>query len=200
MTIPFFVSYFYSTNNRLMKTKLLLLFLFLQASITTITAQQLYSTQQGDLAISITDHDTIRLMVSNEMLLTLDYETSKISLKVGYETFRTHVDSLDDKLRAMKGTYLEYTGKLGISINTRNYGPQKYNMEGVLTTGYTPVTLQGNGSMTCMPAGDYATPACMLLVSLQTTLSVLHLNQIFTGAEEGVRIDVRQSILKKIGD
>ena len=183
-----------------MKTKLL--FLMPIGSIFTgkLNAQQIYSTLHGDLAISLTNHDSTQLIVSNDLLLLLDYETSKVTLRVAYETFHTQIDTLDAKLNAMKGTYLEYTGKLGITINTRNYNPQKYNMEGTLTSANPPVTLRGNGSMTCLPSGDQITPACLLLITLETSLSALRLNQIFPDAEDGVRIEVRQSILKKEGE
>ena len=196
-----FVSYFCIVAKIIrMKTKCLFIFLVISGISANVSAQQIYKTIQGDIAISVNVHDSIRLMVSHDLLVILDYETSKVSLRVGYETFRTQIDSLDNKLKAMAGSAFEFNGKLGITINSKNYNPQRYNMEGTLTSAVPPIMLKGNGSMTCMPAGDQVTPACLLLVSMESSLSVLQLSSIFPEAEDGVRIDVRQSTLKKEGD
>ncbi len=183
-----------------MKAKCLFIFLMIWGVSIQVSAQQIYKTIQGDIAISVNVHNSIYLMISHELLVMLDYETSKVSLRVGYETFRTQIDLLDNKLKAMRGATFEFNGKLGIAINSKNYNPQRYNMEGMLTSAVPPIMMKGNGSMTCMPAGDQITPACLLLVSLETSLSVLRLSSIFPDAEDSVRIDVRQSILKKEGD
>lgn len=191
-----------------MKTKYLLLFLMLSGISGNLCAQdinpKIYRTIRGDLAISINRCDTIHhcdsllLMVSNNLLVTLDYQTSKIHFHVWYETFRTGIDSIDLKLKALRGMALEFTGKLGITINTKYYAPQKYNMEGTLTSIGPPATVWGTGSMTCMPmpTGGGMMPTCTLLASMETTLSVLNLSEIFTAAEDAVRIDLRQSILE----
>ncbi len=179
-------------------TKTLFILIAIAAIPATLPAQEIYKTIHGDIAITIIDHDSTILAVSNELNIKLDYETSKITLRVGYETFSTRIDSIDAKFRSLRGNYLEYTGKLGITINTQNFSPQRYpNMEGQLTSVSPPVAIKGNGSMTCIPAGDKATPACTLLVALETTLSTLQLQDIFATAKETVRIDVRQSILER---
>ena len=157
----------------------------------------MFTTFSGDIAISITNHDSIVLMVSNDLLVTLDYETSKISFHVGCETFHTGIDSFDSKLNTMKDTAIEFTGKLGITINSKRYDLQKYNMEGAITSINPPMPVRGNGSMTCIPSGDRLTPACTLLLTMETTLSALHLTNVFRTADKGVRIDLRQSILER---
>lgn len=181
-----------------MKKLYLLLSILVVGFSATTQAQDIYKTIHGDIAISLTYHDSTILMISNDLNIALDYETSKITLRAGYETFSTRIDSIDSKLSAMRGNYLEYTGRLGIAINTQNFSPQRYNnMEGQLTSANPPITVRGNGSMTCIPAGDKATPACTLLVSLETTLTALHLQDLLPGANDAIRIDVRQSILER---
>lgn len=180
--------------------KFLLLILMSTGITATTFSQEIYQTISGDIAIAITQNDSDLLMISNHLLVLLDYETSKVSFKVGYETFETRIDSIDSQLRAMRGSILEFTGKLGITINTRNFAPQKYNMEGALTSTVPPTPVRGNGSMTCLPTGGGQSPACTLLLSFETTLTALHLNQIFPTAREGVRIDIRQSVLERAND
>lgn len=172
--------------------------LFMLITVATLPAQEIYKTIHGDIAISIIDHDSTILAISNQLTIKLDYETSRLTLRVGYETFSTRIDSLDEKFQSLKGNYLEYTGRLGITINTQNFSPQRYpNMEGQLTSVSPPVNIKGNGSMTCIPAGDKATPACTLLVTLETTLSTLQLREVFPTFKDAVHIDVRQSILER---
>jgi hypothetical protein len=162
-----------------------------------VRAQEMYRTIHGDIAISVSINDSIWLLVSNDLSVALDYETSKVTFRVPLESFTSGVDSIDDKLDALKGNNIEFTGRLGITINTQNFAPQRYNLEGQLTSVNPPVPVRGNGSMNCMPAGDRATPACTFLLSLETTLALLKLKDVFPNAEDGVRIDIRQSILER---
>ena len=179
-----------------MKKTLLLIFFFSGLTVAT-KAQQTYKTIHGDIAITIKDSDSAILLLSNQLLLLLDYETSKVNFHVGYETFETRIDSIDDKLRLMIGDKISFSGKIGITINTKNFAPQKYNMEGTLTSTdpFTPV--RGTGSMTCLPTGGGRSPACTLLLSFETSLASLKLDDIFKGSEDLVRVDVRQSVLEK---
>lgn len=177
--------------------KISLLVFILALSFKFLCAQEIYRTKHGDIAISVTIHDSILLMISNELSVALDYESSKVSFKVPVETFRTRIDSIDSKLQALKGSLIEFTGKVGITINTQNFAPQRYNLEGQVTSTSPPVPVRGNGSMNCIPAGDRATPACTFLLNFETTLTALHLTDVFSDADEGVRIEVRQSILER---
>ncbi len=159
--------------------------------------QELYRTLHGDIAVSISTGDSITLVVSNEMLLLLDYESSKLSFRVPLETFRTGTDSIDRKLYAMRDTIIEFTGKLSISINTKKYDPQNYLLEGTLTCAGHSMPVKGKGSMTCLPNANRLTPACTLLFSLESNLSILNLSRIFPASKQEVRIDLRQSILER---
>ena len=180
-----------------MKTKYASLLLLAIAFSATTYAQEYYRTFSGDIVISLTNRDSTVMLVSHKLLVSLDYETSKISLKVPLQTFRTGIDSFDTRLNAVRNLDLEFTGKLGITINSRRFDPQRYNMEGIITSATAPMSVRGNGSMTCIPAGDKLTPACTLLLSMETTLSALHLSDLFPTAKEEVRIDLRQSVLEK---
>lgn len=180
-----------------MKTKFFSLLLLIIGLTSSTHGQEYYRTFSGDIVISLTNHDSIVLLVSHKLLVSLDYETSKISLKVPIETFRTGIDSFDERLKAVRNSDFEFTGKLGITINSRRFDPQRYNMEGLITSATVPAAVRGNGSMTCIPAGDKLTPACTLLLSMETTLSALHLRDAFPTANEQVRIDLRQSILER---
>ncbi len=180
--------------------KFLLVILMAAGMSANVYSQEIYRTIHGDIAVSITHNDSTMLMISNQLLVLLDYETSKVSFKVGYETFETRIDSIDSQLREMRGANLEFTGKMGITINTRNFAAQRYNLEGVLNTTVPPLPVRGNGSMTCLPTGGGQSPACTLLLSFETTLTALHLSQVFPTANEGVRIDIRQSVLERESD
>ncbi len=189
-----FLYYLYRNLIIPLKTKLLLLFI-LATGITR--SQDVYRTFSGDIAVTITRHDSILMLVSNKLLVTLDYETSKIHFNVGLGSFRTGIDSFDRRLTAIRDTTIEFTGKLGITINSKRYDLQKYNMEGVITTATPPMPVRGNGSMSCIPSGDRLTPACTLLLTMETALSALHLSSVFPDTAEGVRIELRQSILER---
>jgi hypothetical protein len=179
------------------KARHLLLFLILAASSLQLSAQDIYRTRHGDIAISMGYGDTTLLLVSNELVVTLDYETSKVNFYVPYSTFRTGIDTIDARLRALRDTALEFYGKLGIAINTKNISEQHYNMEGTLVSGSFLLPIQAIGSMTCLASADRITPACTLLMTMETTLRALRLAHIFPTARNGVRIDLRESILER---
>jgi len=177
--------------------KLYLLVFIIALWFKVSSAQDMYRTKHGDIAISVTINDSVVLLVSNELSVALDYETSRVLFRVPVESFTSRIDSIDRKLRAQRGNIIEFSGRLGITINTQNFSPQRYNMEGQITSASPPVPVRGNGSMSCIPAGDRATPACTFLMSVETNLTTLHLAEVLPDAKDGVRIDIRQSILER---
>ena len=182
-----------------------------------IFSQQLYKTIKGDIAITIKYNDTVLIAASNQLIDTikhndtaiiaasnqlivvLDYETGKIIMRVAYDTFHTGIDSIDNKLKSLKGQELRYTGKIDIFINTKNKSQQKYNMTGMMTSAIPPAPAEGKGTVLCMmpKSSDTAIPSCMLFLALKFTLSGLGLTDIFKGADNTIQIDIQQSLLEK---
>lgn len=162
-----------------------------------ICAQQVYKTVSGDIAVSISFGDTTQLMVSHDIFVILNYENSKLYFRIPVETFKTGVDSIDEVISKKRGQIVEFNGKLSITINPRVFAAQRYLLDGMLTVGNLALPINGTGSMTCMAAANNSTPACTLLLSFESTLSALNLTELFPGARDAIRVDMRQSILER---
>lgn len=158
----------------------------------------MYRTIKGDIAIAMKYNDSALIAVSNQLIVVLDYEISKITFRVRYETFHTGLDSIDNKLKSLKGEELNFTGKLNIFINTKEHPPQKFDFTGLMNKANSNVATEGNGTLVHLASGgDATTPSCRLTLTMNSTLSELNLTQIFTNAENAVQIDIRQSLLEK---
>lgn len=158
---------------------------------------QIYRTIKGDIAITLLYKDTAIIAASNQLLVLLDYETSRILFKVQYETFHTGTDSLDNKFKSLKGQELAFEGKLGIFVNTKKYTPQKYNMQGAMTSISYSFTAEGNGTVLCMAPGNNNISSCKLIAAIKCKLSDLNLTDVFKNADNNIQIDIRQSLLEK---
>jgi hypothetical protein len=169
------------------------------AQMSSQQAQQIYLTTKGHIAISMKYNDSALIAVSNQLIVTLDYETGEIIFRVAYQTFHTGIDSLDNKLKSLKTQEMHFKGKLNIFINTKKKSPQKYNMTGLMNSTIPPTIAEGNGTVLCMaPSDSYSiTPSCVLTLTMKFTLSGLGLTDVFRIADNAIRIDVRQSLLGK---
>lgn len=159
--------------------------------------QQIYRLIKGDIAITLTYKDTAIVASSNQLVLILDYETSKLLFRVKYETFHTGIDSIDSKFNLLKGLELKFEGKLDIFVNSKKFSPQKYNLQGTVNSSTPPFNAEGNGTVICIAPGSDAVPSCKLIAAIKTTLSTLNLADIFKNADNNIQIDILQSLLQK---
>ncbi|HKR07443.1 MAG TPA: hypothetical protein VJY62_22605 [Bacteroidia bacterium] len=179
--------------------QILIVTLFLCSIQTKISAQQIYRTLEGTMAITMSYNDTTLIAASHHLVVTLNYETGDISFRVPYESFRTFVDSVDANLLKLSGQMMEFKGKLGIPyINTKKHPPQKFNVEGTILTAVPPANVKAKGTLTHISSGG--TIACMLTMKLQFSLEALNIQQAFYNAKDLIQIDIQQAVLKRVND
>lgn len=161
-----------------------------------IFSQQVYRIIKGDIFITMKHNDSALIAVSNQLIETIDYETSKITFSVDYETLRTGIDSIDNKLKLLKNGHLKFSGKIDLRINTLNNSLQKFNIEGMFDSTSPPSPVFGNGSLICYNSGNNVIPSCMLTLTMNSTLKI-NLANVFINTNDEIQIDIRQSLLEK---
>lgn len=160
--------------------------------------QQVYRTIKGNISISVPYNDSSLIAVSNQLIVMLDYETAKITFRVKYETLRTGIDSIDTKLKTLKGEELIFIGMLNIFINTQEHPPQKFDFTGLMNTTNASLAKEGKGTLTHISSrADSTTPSCWLTLTMKSSILELNFTQIFTNANDVVQIDIQQSLLEK---
>lgn len=175
-----------------------LLLLLISGISQKVFSQQIYRIIRGDIIITMKYKDSVLEAKSNQLIETIDYETSQITFTVPYETLYTGIDSIDHQLRALKHMELKFIGKMDLTVNTLNSSLQKFNIEGTMISATPPTAAFGKGDLICYNAGhNGVTPSCMLTLTMKTTLTVLNLKQIFIYAHNDIQIDIRQSLLTK---
>lgn len=102
---------------------------------TNTMAQDIYRTLNGKMLITVVSNDSILKIKNDELVIQLNYETARFTMKMDKSNFKTGIDSLDKKLTQLKYEIIEYKGVLGVqSINTEGHPPLDFNVEGVLST------------------------------------------------------------------
>ena len=102
---------------------------------TNTMAQDVYRTLNGKMLITVVSNDSILKIKNDELVIQLNYETARFTMKMDKSNFKTGIDSLDKKLAQLKYEIIEYKGVLGVqSINTEGHPPLDFNVEGVLST------------------------------------------------------------------
>lgn len=176
-----------------------LLSLALLVVSSNIYSQQIYRIIKGDIIITMKYNDTTVIAIkSNQLIETIDYETSQITFTVPYQTLRTGIDSIDAKLKLLEYLDLRFIGKMDLTVNTQTTSQQKFNIEGTFISAVPPTAAFGNGNLVCYNPGDNGVvPSCMLTLTMKSTLAILNLKQFFMNADDEVQIDIRQSLLTK---
>ncbi len=175
-----------------------LLSLILLVVSKNIYSQQIYRIIKGDIIITVKYNDTVLELKSNQLIETIDYETSQVTFTVPYETLRTGIDSIDAKLKLLEYLDLRFIGKMDLTVNTLSTSQQKFNIEGTIISAVPPTAAFGKGNLICYNPGDNGvTPSCMLTLTMKSTLAILNLKQFFINADDEIQIDIRQSLLTR---
>ncbi len=182
------------------KSKQILLgIFFLSFFQTTLWAQEIYRSIEGTISITMGYNDTVLIVGSHHLMVTLNYETGDISFKVPYESFRTFIDSVDTNILKLKNQWMEFKGKLGVLyINTKKHPPQKFDVEGTMLTSVPPTNVIGKGIINHISSGSDI--ACELTLKFQFRLSALNIQQVFYNANDNIQIDIQQAILKRVNE
>lgn len=162
-----------------------------------VNAQDVYRTQNGDMVITAVSADTILKVTTKELMILLNYEDAKFTMKMDKSTFKTGNDSLDKKLALLKYDIVEFKGKLDMEyINTNGHSPLDFEVIGVVSTNGETIT--GKGHLEHISSrGTYS---CLLTLKFNIKISDLGLNFENLNLKEDVQIEIVQTVLNKSSD
>jgi hypothetical protein len=158
-------------------------------------AQDIYRTLNGKMLITVVSNDSILKIKNDELVIQLNYETARFTMKMDKSNFKTGIDSLDKKLTQLKYEIIEYKGVLGVqSINTEGHPPLDFNVEGVLSTNNN--IIKGTGHLEHI--ANRGLFSCVLTLKFNINKNDLGLNIEGLVIEENIQIEIVQNVLNKI--
>jgi hypothetical protein len=158
-------------------------------------AQDVYRTLNGKMLITVVSNDSILKIKNDELVIQLNYETARFTMKMDKSNFKTGIDSLDKKLAQLKYEIIEYKGVLGVqSINTEGHPPLDFNVEGVLSTNNN--IIKGTGHLEHI--ANRGLFSCVLTLKFNINKNDLGLNIEGLVIEENIQIEIVQNVLNKI--
>ncbi|KJS04383.1 MAG: hypothetical protein P1U44_12165 [Vicingaceae bacterium] len=162
---------------------------------TNTMAQDVYRTLNGKMLITVVSNDSILKIKNDELVIQLNYETARFTMKMDKSNFKTGIDSLDKKLAQLKYEIIEYKGVLGVqSINTEGHPPLDFNVEGVLSTNNN--IIKGTGHLEHI--ANRGLFSCVLTLKFNINKNDLGLNIEGLVIEENIQIEIVQNVLNKI--
>lgn len=158
-------------------------------------AQDVYKTQLGKMKITTVVNDTVMLLRTNELLITLFYEKAKFIMRMDKSTFFTGVDSLDKQLQLMTLDIVELKGKFDLKyIHTKSHPPLDFIVEGVLST--TGQAIFGTGHLEHIADGSLV--SCLLTMEFHLTKDQLGLDLGKLNIKDEIQIEVFQTLLNPV--
>lgn len=129
----------------MLKFKIILLLFIAVFSTNWVVSQNFHQTQKGEMIIKAVVNDSIFEIKTKELLILLDYQDASFTMKMDKSTFRTGIDSIDNKLKLLKYDIITFKGQLGIKyININDDTPPNFLVEGVLSTNSKIIKGTGN--------------------------------------------------------
>ena len=160
-------------------------------------AQDVYGTLNGQMLITVVANDSVLKITNEELLIQLNYETARITIKMDKSNFITGVDTLDQKLALLKYNIIEYSGKFNLDrIDREEHPPLDFDVEGVVST-YEQI-IKGKGHLEHI--SNRGTFSCLLTLKFNINKNDLGLDlQQFT-IDDDVQIEIVQSVLNRYND
>ena len=172
-------------------------FLFLVVGFNS-QAQEVYGTANGLVQITGVLDDSMLFATSNELVVILNYETAEFELRLDKSTLTTGVDSLDIRLKSLKGEFIIYTGKLGIEfIKTQKHAPQDFDVEGELIWNSKNEIINGLGHLEHIFNSVYS---CVLNMSFHLNLDDLKFDIGLLGLEDEIHVEILQAVLSRTNE
>jgi hypothetical protein len=160
-------------------------------------SQDVYRTLNGQMLITAISNDSVLKITNKELVIQLNYETARFTMKMDKSNFITGIDSLDKKLAQLKYEIIEYKGKLGIdNINTNGHPPLDFGVEGVLSTNDN--IIRGTGRLEHISSRGVF--SCLLTLRFNINKNDVGLDFRGLDIEDEVQIEIVQSVLNKTKD
>lgn len=164
--------------------------------ITSLKAQEYYVTRNGIIGIIIPYEGQMLNIGSNNLIVTLNYNTGDILIKLDISTLYTKIDSLDNKLPLPNYQVATFKGKLGIGyINTSKHSRQTFKTNGNLTINEITKFVSMSGVLEHTGFGPDIN--CLLYLCYDLPLADFNLDKTLSGFGNYANIEILQAILER---
>lgn len=131
-----------------MKSLVSVVLLFCISGMAIAQSGKTFRLRDGKVGVSIYYLDTLLNIGSNELRIMVDDVTMDITISVNPRTFKTGIDSLDDKLNKGSSDDIIFRGRLGLNqLWAKGKSAQHFNIEGTLFINRESREILMNGSL-----------------------------------------------------
>ncbi len=156
---------------------------------------QVYRTMNGQLTITGSVGDSVLMMRSNNLIISLDYESAELVIRLNKETLGREGKTESPNSLSNTSSEVLFKGRLGIDyVITQKHPPLDFAVEGYLFNGDEKSFVTGSGHLEHIHANEYA---CIL--NLNFFISPEHLSIDWPGNEK-VKVQIIQTVLKRRDD
>ena len=176
-----------------MKKINLILILFTCLLGNAFTQNDIYYTRNASLKIHGEFNGENLHGSTKQLSISLDYETTEITIKLNINKIEFDVDSLN-KLIVNNHSEIELKGTLSLEyINTDGHPPHKFNVEGWVDVNDEKMKISGTGELHHIDQSGNL--ACMLGMTMRLNLNDYNIN--VPQLENEIEIVIQQALLKK---
>lgn len=164
------------------------------ALLVNVNAQGTFSTTNGTIQIATLLNGESLIAKSNFLVVVINYESAHFEIRLDKSTLRTGVDSLDEKLKDLRGELLIFQGKLGVEfVQTQSHPPQDFEVAGYLTCAPHYDYIVGRGHLEHIFDGVYS---CILNMSFDIDLREMMIDIGLAGLSNEIHVEIVQTVLK----
>ncbi len=180
-----------------MKSKYTVLFvstLFLTIAYSGWAQGDIYYTPTATLQVNGKYEDQLLVGTSEQLKVSLDYETTEIAIQFDINNLTLNIDTLNDLLKTKHAEAI-FTGELSLDyISTENHPPLEFTVYGWLNVNNTKIKVNGKGELNHISeSGNYT---CMLGITMPLQLSDLNI-EVPPGMYDEVEVIISQALLEK---
>ncbi len=156
---------------------------------------QVYRTMNGQLTITGSVGDSVLMMRSNNLIISLDYESAELVIRLNKETLGREGKTESPNSLSNTSSEVLFKGRLGIDyVITQKHPPLDFAVEGYLFNGDEKSFVTGSGHLEHIHANEYA---CILNLNFFISPELLSID--WPGNEK-VKIQIIQTVLKRRDD
>ncbi len=153
---------------------------------------QIYRTMNGQLSITGLVGDSVLMMQSNALVISMNYETAELMIRLNKETLGREGETESVNSLANTSSELLFKGKLGIDyVITQKHPPLDFEVEGYLFNEEGKTYVTGTGHLEHIHANEYA---CILNLNFYIDPALLSIDW---PGDEKVKIQILQTVLKR---
>lgn len=176
-----------------MKKLILITLMYLVFTGYGVTQSNLYSSRNATFQMSGRYMEKLLVGQSNDLSVSLDYETTEMNLRINLNTIDFNIDSISTKFN-LENTEVTFIGELSLDfINTKSHPPQKFTVKGWLESDNNKHIINSDGELYHInDSGDFV---CMLTLTTKLNLKTLGIN-IPPGLHEEIQVSITQALLE----